>query len=224
MTTRGQSISRVRNSFKLVKEDPFITDRFLYALILKYGKALMKRQENEGKILGYTSLFQFLPCVDMIPVDKVQACCTGIKTKCTIMRSKDRLPTMLQGSKGPIIRTVATLDLSKEAHRTLPATYTNLTKLTSFKYNKEHYYWFLDGYLYVPNVSWEGVYVEAIFEDDIAPFLCNDDFDECTPARELPINIPEYLFAEIEDLVRQELIPTAQIPSDGADDSQNVMR
>jgi len=38
------------------------------------------------------------------------------------------------------------------------------------------------------------------------------------------MNVPEYLFAEIEGMVRQELFPTAQIPSDGADDSQNVMR
>jgi len=224
MITRGDSISRVRNTFKLVKEDPFVTDRFLYSLIIKYGKALMRRQENEGKIFGYTSLFQFLPCVEMITVDKVQACCTGIKTGCTIQRSKEKLPSMIQGSKGPIVRSVTTIDRSKEAHRVLPNTYANLTNMSSYKYNKTHYYWILDDYLYVPDVSWEGVLVEAVFEDDIGPFLCDEGADECTPAQELPMNIPEYLFAEIEQMVRQDLIPTMQIPPDGADDSQNVMR
>ena len=224
MITRGDSISRVRNTFKLVKEDPFITDRFIYSLILKYAKALLRRQENEGKVLQYTSLFQFIPCVDLIDVDKVQACCTGIKTGCTIKRTKEKIPAILEGSSGPIIRTVSSLDMSKIAQEIIPQLYVNLTNMSSYKYNKTLYYWYLDGYIYLPNVEWEGIFLEAIFEDDIAPFSCDEEASDCTPAQELSMNVPDYLFAEIEQMVRQELIPTAQIPSDGADDSQNVMR
>ena len=50
MTTVGEATSRVRNILKAVKEDPFLTDRFLYSLIMKYAKTLIRRQENEGKI------------------------------------------------------------------------------------------------------------------------------------------------------------------------------
>lgn len=224
MTTRGESISRVRNVLKAVKEDPFMTDRFIYSLVLKYAKALIRRQENEGKILGYTSLFQFLPCVELIDVDKVQACCVGIKTGCTIKRSKDRLPAILDGITGPIIRNVSSLDMSQELDATLPSTYANLTKMGSHKYNPAKYYWYLDGYLYVPDVSWEAVYMEAIFEDDIAEYLCDADVMECTLAQELILHIPDYLFAEIESMVLKEILISGQIPTDGADDSENVMR
>jgi hypothetical protein len=110
MTTINDAVSRVRNVIKSVKEDVFMTDRFIYSVILKYAKMLIRRQDNEMKIFRVQSLFKTLPCVELIEVDKVEACCTGIKSGCTIMRTKDRLPAVLDGAYGPIIRTVASVD------------------------------------------------------------------------------------------------------------------
>ena len=99
-TTIGDSISRVRNLVKGVKEDAFLTDRFIYSLILKYAKLLIKRQDNENKIMRFQSLFEVLPCVELIEIDKVEACCSGIKTNCTIRRTKNKIPEVLEGSYG----------------------------------------------------------------------------------------------------------------------------
>jgi hypothetical protein len=38
MTTVGEAISRVRNTLKAVKEDPFLTDRTIYFSLIKYAK------------------------------------------------------------------------------------------------------------------------------------------------------------------------------------------
>lgn len=224
MTTRGEAISRIRNVLKAVKEDPFMTDRFIFSVIMKYSKMLIRRQEREGKIIGYTGLFQFLPCVELIEMDRIPECCTGIKTGCTIRRSKDPLPAIIEGSRGSIIRTVASLDLSTRLERTQPGIYANLTHLTNFKYNPTRYFWLLDNYLYVPDLDWEGVYIEAIFDDDIAPYSCTQDYDQCVRAQDMNLNIPDYLFAEAEQLVLQELLTSGKIPSDGADDSQSALR
>ena len=86
----GESISRVRNVLKAVKEDPFMTDRFLYSLIMKFAKTLIKREELASTIYKYTSLFKEIPCLELIDVDKVDECCAGIKTGCTIKRSKNK--------------------------------------------------------------------------------------------------------------------------------------
>ena len=50
MTTIGESISRVRNILKAVKEDPFMTDRLIYSIIIKYAKVLIRRQDNENMV------------------------------------------------------------------------------------------------------------------------------------------------------------------------------
>jgi len=224
MTTIGEVTSRLRGIFKAVKEDPFLTDRFIFSLVRKYGKALLKRQDNENKIMRYHSLFKPLPCIDLIEVDRVEACCLGVRTGCTFRRSKERLPKMMEGSEGPLLRMVTTLDMSTEIYKTHPTVYANMTKSSNFKYNKAKYYWFIDGYIYIPDVEWEGVRLEAIFDQDIASLMCSTKPGDCIPAQERDSGFPDWFFAEIEQIIQKEVLTTGQIPSDGPDDSQNVLR
>lgn len=225
MGTIGDATSRVRNVIKGVKEDAFITDRFIYRLIWKYAKTLIKREDTMNDIYKYTSLFSEIPCVDLIDVDKVDACCTGVKTGCTIKRTRERVPKLLETSDGPIIREASSLDYSVSLTRTYPSVYTNMTKTTNFKYNKSKYYWYLDGYIYIPDVEWESMRLQGIFEDDTTEFVCNNDPDDaCRSEQDRNLPIPEHLFSEIEQFVLKEILTAGQIPSDGADDSQNIMR
>lgn len=223
MTTIGDATSRVRNVLKAVKEDPFMTDRFLYSLIMKYAKLLIYRQDQKGNLKQYTGLFTAIPCIDLIEVDKIEACCLGIKTGCTFRRSKERLPEMVDGGKGPVIRSVTTIDQSIRLEETYPELYANLSATTTFKYLNTKYFWFLDGYLYIPDVEWENVRVTALFDDDVSSFDCTEE-NECTVAQDRNMPVPENLFAEIETMVIKEILTTGQIPSDGQDDSQSTLR
>lgn len=222
MTTLADSISRVRNVLKAVKEDPFLTDRFVASMIMKYAKLLIKRQDDQDKIMRFQSLFKVLPCLELIEVDKIEACCSGIKTKCTIKRTKDKLPSLLEGAYGPLFRTISSLDTSVLVYKTYPATYTSMANSTNFKYNKNKYYWYLDQYLYFPNIDWDAVRVEGLFDGDITEFTCADNI--CTPIQQQTVSIPEYLFAEIEQMVIKEMLTSGQVPSDGPDDKQNILR
>ena len=224
MTTIGEATSRVRNILKAVKEDPFMTDRLLYSLIQKYAKLLIRRQEVAGKLMQFHNLFEVIPCIDLIEVDRIEACCLGIKTGCTFRRTKDKLPAFLENDKGPVIRDVTTIDGSQSLEPTYPMIYTNMTKTSGFKYNKKKYYWYQDGYLYIPDVEWENIRIEAIFDEDITPFLCSNESTDCVLQQDREMGVPDYLFAEIEQMVLKELLTTGQIPSDGADDGQNVLR
>ncbi len=223
-TTVGQSVSRVRNLLKAVKEDAFITDRFLYSLIIKYAKLYIKRQDTENKIMRFQSLFETIPCLELIEVDKVEACCTGIKSNCTIHRTKDRLPEVLEGSYGPLFRSIASIDRSVELYKTYPSTYTAMANTKNFKYNKNKYYWYLDGYLYFPNIQWDGVLVEGLWAESVDYLKCNEDSDPCQPRQKHMIHVPEYLFAEIEKMVMGDLSLMVQMPLDLQDDKQNQLR
>jgi len=223
MTTIGEAISRVRNTLKAVKEDPFLTDRVIYFSLIKYGQTLLKREDNQFRLMKISSIFSVLPYVELIDVDKVEAGCTGIYSGCYFKRSKEKLPTILDGAMGPIIRTVSSIDSSIEMFRTDPGTWTSMTRTTTFKYNMNKYFWYLNGYLYAPNIDWDAIRVEAIFEGDRAEYLC-DKADACEIRQDQPLPFPEYLFSEIEQYVIKELTMIASVPTDGADDSQNVFR
>ena len=220
MTTIGDAISRVRNTLKAVKEDPFLTDRVIYSSLLKYGQTLLKREDNQFKLMKISSIFKVLPYIELIDVDKVDAGCIGVFSGCYFKRSKDKLPTILDGAMGPVIRTTSSIDGTIEMFRTDPGTWVSMTKTTTWKYNTRKYFWYLNGYIYCPNIDWEAIRMEALFEGKIE--TC--DTDPCLIRQDDPLLFPEYLFSEIEQFVIKELTMAIQIPTDGSDDSQNVLR
>ena len=220
MTTIGEAISRVRNVLKAVKEDPFLTDRTIYFAIQKYAKTLIKREDNQFRLMKMSQIFQVLPYIELIDVDKVEAGCVGVYSECYFKRSKDKLPSILDGMFGPIIRTTSSIDGTIEMFRTDPGTWVSITKSTTFKYNKRPYFWYINGYIYCPNIEWDAIRVEAIFENNTK--TC--DTDDCILQQDQPLNIPEYLFAEVEQYVIKEFSITMQVPADGSEDSQNTLR
>lgn len=223
MTTIREAISRVRNTLKLVTEDAFVTDRFIYSVLIKYSKTLIRRQDVENKLMSYDSLFETLPYVELIEVDKIEADCARLKTGCKIMRTKKKLPKLMTGSNGPILRTVSPIDGSDVFQQCLAAVYVPMTQSTNFKYNKTHYFWYKNGYLYFPDIVWDAVSVEGMFEEPVDDF-CNENNSDCTIAQDRNVTIPDYLFAEIEQMTQQELLTLGKIPSDTADNSQNILR
>jgi hypothetical protein len=220
MTTIGEAISRVRNALKAVKEDAFLTDRTVYFALMKYALTLIKREDNQNKLMRISSIFQVLPYIELIDVDKVDAGCIGVYSECYFKRSKEKLPTILDGTFGPIIRTVSSIDGTIEMYRTDPGTWVSMTKTTTFKYNRMPYFWYLNGYIYCPNIDWDAIRMEAIFDGQVD--TC--DTDDCLIKQDQPFTIPQYLFSEVEQYVIKELTMTMQMPSDGADDSQNSLR
>jgi len=222
MNTIGEAVSRVRNVIKAVTTDSFITDRMIYSLILKYAKMFIKRQDAISTRAKFGSLFKRLPCLDLIEVDKVEACC-DVPSGCIIKRTKDQLPGVMEGPQGPLLRSVSSIDNFTEVYRTTPSLYTSMTKTAAFKYNKSKYYWFMNGYVYIPNVEWEAISVEGIYEGDLNDLTCTTN--PCTAVQDQALNIPPELLAEIETQVINDFMKSAQIPQDNfISDKQSVLR
>ena len=133
MTTVGEAVSRIRNALKAVKEDAFLTDRTIYFALSKYAKTLIKREDNQFRLMKMSQIFQVLPYVELIDVDRVEAGCVGVYSECYFKRSKDKLPSILDGMFGPIIRTTSSIDGSIEMFRTDPGTWVSITKSSTFR-------------------------------------------------------------------------------------------
>jgi len=220
--TIGNIVSRIRNQMKAIKQDYFMTDRVIYSFILKNAQWLMKREDAKNKLLWFSSAIQTLDFVELVEVDKVEACCTGIKSYMTIKRTKDKVPTFMQGYFGPLIRTISSLDGSTELQPILPTTYIKVSSSKNFKYNKTLYYWFIDDYIYFPNLDWDAVKIEGIFQDDVQAFTCADD--DCKLRSDQSFNVPDYVYGELEGAVLKDVLGMAQMPSDLPNDKQNPLR
>lgn len=223
METKGDTISRVRKLIKATNKDSFITDRFLYAMVLKYAKLFIKRKDDSNKLGRYNGLFEKFPGVELIEVSKIEAGCLDIATCCTFKRTKDKLPPILSGSFGPIIRTVTSVDGSVRLVKTYATTYVEMTKSSSFKYNKKKYFWLSNDYMYFPNLEWDYVDIDALWENDISEFLCDAE-DCCLDRQSEETHIPEDLFVEIEGNIQKELLGMLQVPSNAIIDNQSIQK
>jgi len=220
--TIGDVISRLRNQVKGSKQDAFVTDRMIYSFVLKHAKWLMRREDGKNKLMAFASVMQTMDFVELVEVDKVEACCTGIKSDCKIKRTKEKLPIFMQGYYGPLIRAVSSIDGSELMQPTTSVNYTRFSNGSTFKYNKTKYYWYLNDYLYFPDLEWDAVRIEGIFEDDISQWTCEED--NCIPRQYQSFNVPAYLFGELEAQVFKDMMGIYQIPADPAIDKQNISR
>lgn len=217
----GEAISRVRNQIKSVKQDANVTDRFLYSMIMKHARFFMHRQDNLNRIMKYNSVFQTLSFIELVDVDTAEAECHGVYSGCTFKRTKEKLPRMMEGYYGPLLRSISSLDLSQQVIPTFPMTFRQISKQSTFKYNTKKYYWYLNGYLYFPNVPWDAVKIEGVFEEDISRLNCDSE-DDCMYIQDQTINVPEFLFSEIEQLVIRDLGIMINIPSDPGQNASSL--
>ncbi|HEY4062329.1 MAG TPA: hypothetical protein VGM30_10535 [Puia sp.] len=223
MRTIGEVVSRVKNLMKGVKQDAFLTDRFVFALLLKHAKFLMRRQDSQNKVMKFNPVFQTLDFVELEEIDKVQAKCVGLSSNCTIKRTREKLPTFMEGYWGPLIRSVTSLDGSEEFMPTYPTTFINISRQKNFRYNTTRYYWFLGGYLFFPNLEWDAIRIEGVFEDDISSYNCDCE-DDCIPKQDQQFNVPDFLDSDMDKMILQDLGIMEQTPADNKDDKQSVLR
>jgi hypothetical protein len=223
MSPVGEVLSRLRNQIKAVKSDAFITDRFLYSMVMKHAKMLIRRQDLRNKIMKFNTVFQTLNFVELIEVDAAESKCHCIKSGCTFKRTKDKIPATFEGQFGPLFRSVMSIDLSQEIFPTYPVIYEKMLSQKTFKYNKLKYYWYMDGHLYFPNLEWDAVRIEGVFEGDISAYNC-DETDDCVYVQDSMFTIPEYLYAEIEQNVIRDLGVMLNIPSDDTHDNKNITK
>lgn len=222
MVPIGEVLSRVRNQIKAVKQDAFLTDRFLYSMVMKHAKMLIRRQDIQNKILKFSSVFQVLNFVDLVEVDRAESQCHCINTGCTFKRTKVKIPRTFEGHFGPIFRSVMSIDLSEELVPIYPSVFQKMVNQKTFKYNKKKYYWYLDGHVYFPNLEWDAVRIEGLFEGDVSSYNC-DLTDDCVYIQDTMFTIPEYLYAEIEQAVIRDLGAMMNVPQDLQQDNKNIV-
>jgi len=209
----SEAISRIRNQIKSVNIDAFVTDRYIFSLILKHISWLIKREDDKGTLRKYNNIFHTLDYFCLIDVDKADTGCFCIESGCTIKRSKDKIPPAYEGSYGPIIRSITSIDGTTPLTLTYPSTYQAMSKQKTFKYNKTPYYYIVNDYIYVPSVDWPAIRVEGLFRSGIGGYNCDIDHD-CIYRQDEPFSVPMYLYAEMEQNVMKDLTTSLQVPQD----------
>lgn len=221
LSTIREAVSLVKKGVKEVHADSMLTNKYTYSILKNWIKSILSRDSDAFRLSNRESIYQTLKCVEVIEAPAIDPCC-GLRTKCKVWRTKDRLPAILEDSQGPRIATVSPVDglikpsgsdttlsvvLAKDIRRRLENPWS--------KFNVEGYAVFNDGYLYFPNRAWKMILVEAIFLEEVES-PC-DTTDECKRFLDKKLFVPERQLQEainktIEEILgRYKRLPDQQV-------------
>lgn len=218
MSTLRKLVSDVRSMHKLLSSDNLITDRVIASEIRNNTNLLVKRETNLRKLWATGTLFNTIPCLEMVEVPLSECC--EYADPCTIARSKFKLPRIAEGNYQYVIQGVYSINAmggtGKKFKEITVNRYLNLLKLPIIK--QESYFWIINDYLYVTNPLMQKVRISAFFEEDVpneimfpecdcgTPQASNEEWCKNPLDKEFPC--PGYLEKQVLELTSQKLLST----------------
>jgi hypothetical protein len=209
------AISLVRTGVREVNADSILPNKYIYNELLVVGRLLVGRESDRLNLMEQQDLFQKLKCIEMEEAPAIDPCC-GIKTLCTVWRTKNVLPEMYLDSTGVIIKAISTIDESKGFKLITPVKLLSIKRDTNSKYDKTLYAFYSEGRIYTTNSNFKMIEVEAMFEEDISNLNnCDADLKSCTRKIDSKWRVPKKLQEPIiKEVVNKILNSYKRIPQD----------
>lgn len=119
------------------------------------------------------------------------------------------MPKIVESVGGFMIKNVTSLDGSQPLTFTTEASWVRKLNINDKHAKNELFYYVKNNYIYTPNVEWDYIAIEGIFENpeevDILN-ACDDEVVDCTSAYEREFAIPNYLEKSLKDLINESLL------------------
>lgn len=201
------------------KADSVLSKRKVYSTFYRIAKGLIDRDVRDRKLYKNTDLFKTI-CIETEQVDANTCSCIDIETGCTITRSKNKIPKLLNTIYGPIINSITTVIGSKKIELTTPSTAVLKSKVKG----STSIFAFIDNdYLFLTK-DIEVVKMRGIFEGDISKYICDakdkvTDTNGCSKWLDTNTFVPDRLLADIVSMTITELLKSfMQIRNDNTND------
>lgn len=203
--TNREYIYQVKKILKETYGDSRVTNKFVYSLLTKHAKWLIRRESNALKLAKYQSLYQTYKCVEVIEAPLIDPCC-GISSLCKVWRTKEKLPELFEDTDGVLITNITSVDRSYAYDFMTPdSIQRKLNNPWVQKYNTARTYAFYEnGYLYFTERT-VLVEVRGMFTKDISTLGKCGKEQPCIPFLDQPFYLPGYLEAEVISHVEKEL-------------------
>lgn len=227
MRTYREYISQVKDLFKEINADSRLTNKQVWSLILKHAKWIIRRDSNKLNLLGRNTSFKEVKCLPVVEAQAHECCDIGYN--CKVWRTKDKLPSLFEDSDGVIISKVTSVDGWTPIYLISPNEFRRMKNnpWRSKNKSKKIYAYYHNGYIFFPEkklerINVEGLYSESVRNKSQCEEPCKDCNTPCDRFLDEPAPIPDYLAAQIIDLVIRDLANTySRIPEKANEINKN---
>jgi len=214
--TNGEFVSSILNDGKLLNKDVMLSRRHILAKGRGIADTYIAQRLDSMDISQQYDIVSTIECFEMVPVEGIKCGVVDLISCNKVMKSKKKLPKIVNGRLGVAILSVTSLDGEYTFKQTSPKGFSNKKK-SKYTRDKEAYYIVQDNYLILPNSEVEYVRVELITlnKEDVEECDCNGKEDECKTAWESEFICPSNIFTMVRDKTVQEVVSlTLQIRAD----------
>lgn len=205
--TNRQIISDIVNDLRALNLDDRVSKKYILSKLRSYASLFIKRDGDTRRLVNISEIWTNVPCVELCEVPIVECCNIDIPNCKTVMRSRKKLPEILQVLYKELLQVFNPI-YGKEFIPTTPQQYKNIIS-REFVDRRLKYYWIANGYLIVPDalvtiVTLRGVFLspaEAIKLNSCIP--ANEQ--ECISILDQPFTCPDYLVSVVKSETLKDL-------------------
>ena len=202
-------VSRVSNSFNSVDKDSRIPKRYSLHIARNKAEFLISQKLGEGSLHREDNIYSTIECFEMEEIPPVKCDIIEFRRCRTVMRSKNKLPKLINSRLGNSIKEVTSLDDEREFKATTPAQFRRDKERGSDDYI---YYYVKNDYLYIldANIFMVNLYVVTMEQENIEG--CNKDC--CKSLWEYEFKCPDKLLEIVIAETIKEISMRKGIPAD----------
>lgn len=212
MTCR-ELISDTISMLRSADIDDYIPGRFILSEARSIVADFIRKSADARKNLYRLSEgWSEIPCLYLEEVSAIQ-CNLDVRDCSKLMKSTRKLPDTYTASYGDILQFVSSPNLEKFINFSTPRTWASLQK-REFKDKTQYYYFFIDGYFYIPipknqEIAIEEIRLQGYFKDKYEVYLFNKELENCKTCKDECPKLLDFQFVcpfYLENDVKKELL------------------
>lgn len=203
-------VSRVLNGLNSVDKDSRISKRYILNVARNKAEFLIAQKLNSNSLYREDNIYTTISCFELEPIEVVKCDIIEFRRCKSIMKSKNKLPKLINTRYGNSLKEVTALDDETEFKATTPSQYRRDSQRGFSDYT---YYFVKDGYLYLLDSEVERVnlYLLTLETDKIVS--CDEDCG-CKSLWEFDFVVPDKIADVVITETIKEVSMKKQIPTD----------
>jgi len=203
-------VSRVSNTFNINDKDSRVPKRYILHVARSKAEFLISQKLGEGSLHREDNIYTNIECFELIELPPIKCDIIEFRKCRTVMRSKHKLPKLIDSRLGNSIKEVTSLDDEREFKSITPS---------QFRINKDRegktdqiYFYVKDGFLYILDAPIKRVNIYAITLEQENIKDCNGEC--CKSLWEYDFKCPDKLIETVISETIKEISIRKGIPVD----------
>lgn len=142
-------VSRISNSINSVNKDARVSKRYILEVATSKAIFLMSQKFRDRSLFRESNVLTTINCFELEKIDKYKCDIVEFKSCNTVMKSKCKLPELVNSKYGPSLKEVTNIDFSIDFRPTTPFKYRRDKRRDGF--GEDRFWYIKDNYLYLPD-------------------------------------------------------------------------